>query len=180
MRWLATGQRFATISCAQWNRISARCALPVRQSHLSAWTRLHRGRHQFALITIAVVTQSVASMIATLQHLVTNFGARVFQGRIILLCARQRLFIATAITNVLNLLLTIVARATMTFALTAMNFTIQLLVALDVALQIIFLTALHHLLAAATTTFTRNRRLSRRRRLGRRRHLIRMSAKMKY
>lgn len=75
MRRLTTGQWFSTISRAQWNGVSAGCALSFGQRHLSARARLHRVRHQFAVITIAVVAQSLASMIATLELLVAHFGA---------------------------------------------------------------------------------------------------------
>lgn len=61
-----------------------------------------------------------------------------------------------------DFLLAIFARSAMTFSFTAMHFTIQILVALNVALQIILLTALHHLLAAPAAAFTRHRCLARR------------------
>lgn len=63
--------------------------------------------------------------------------------------------------NMLDFLLTIVARAAMTFTLASMHLAVQLLVALHVALQIVLLTALHHLLAASATTCASDRRLAR-------------------
>lgn len=63
--------------------------------------------------------------------------------------------------NMLDFLLTIFTRAAMTFSFASMRLTVQLFVALHVTLQIILLTALHHLLTASATTFACNRCLTR-------------------
>lgn len=89
MRRLAASQRLPAISRAQRNRVGARRALAFRQRHFSARTRLHRGRHQFAVVALVRVAQPLASMVAALQLLVAHFGARVLRRRVILLRARQ-------------------------------------------------------------------------------------------
>lgn len=52
---LTASKRFPTISRAQWNRLRARHPLSVGQRHFPAGAGLHRVRHQFAVVTIAVV-----------------------------------------------------------------------------------------------------------------------------
>lgn len=61
-----------------------------------------------------------------------------------------------------DLFVAVITRATMALASAAMRLTVQSLVALDVALQVILLTALHHFLAAAAAALARHRRLARR------------------